>query len=143
MINNSGKSAKQVPEKILLPIFEGMSLEDDEELSRCWAALLASAASQEASVRTAFSTILTELSGGDAIFLKQLYESDSKDQIKGLLGYTCVIAGKRNFSFPIGDVPINALEIGADTSYENLLRLGLIVEVNHSTDVRLALNSAF
>jgi hypothetical protein len=42
MIDGTGLAPKRVPLKVLLPIFENASIEDDDDLQDRWAALLAS-----------------------------------------------------------------------------------------------------
>jgi hypothetical protein len=47
MAHDAGFTPQAVPPKILFPLLEGASFEDDEDLHTMWAALLANAASPE------------------------------------------------------------------------------------------------
>ncbi|MDI1363522.1 MAG: Abi-alpha family protein [bacterium] len=49
------------PDKILIPLLDAASLEDDPELQQLWAELLASALTHEEAVRRAYVSILSEL----------------------------------------------------------------------------------
>lgn len=59
--------------KILIPILQGASLEDNPELAEKWAGLLASAATGE-SIHLSYTRILSELSPNDAQILQLMYE---------------------------------------------------------------------
>jgi hypothetical protein len=75
ILEEAGLEANIVPDKLLLPIFEGMSVEDDESLSDMWAALLANAASPDNAgrVRSGFTAILKEMSPDEAQLLKWIH----------------------------------------------------------------------
>ena len=74
MLNKAGIDPKSVPLRVLIPLLDGASLEDDEKLSTKWAALLANAAiSREATNSSQiFSSILTQLSPIDALILDEI-----------------------------------------------------------------------
>jgi Abortive infection alpha len=76
MLEEAGLEADIVPDKVLLPIFEGMSVEDDESLSDMWAALLANAASPDnaGKVRPGFTAILKQMSPDEAQLLKWIHD---------------------------------------------------------------------
>src|SRR5579862_8149869 len=63
MANDAGFNPKAVPIKLLFPLLEGASFEEDENLHDMWAALLANAASPEnaGKVRPRFITLLREM----------------------------------------------------------------------------------
>lgn len=71
MLAEAGFDPHVVLDKFLLPIFDGMSVEDDENLQDMWAALLANAASPEnaGKVRPSFIAILKEMSPDEALLL--------------------------------------------------------------------------
>lgn len=71
MLEDAGVQADIVPDKLLLPIFEGMSMEDDENLSKMWASLLANAASPENAqkVRPGFIATLKQMAPDEAALL--------------------------------------------------------------------------
>jgi hypothetical protein len=68
MAEDAGFTPQAVPPKILFPLLEGASFEDDDKLHDMWAALLANAASPEdaAKVRPGFIAILREMSPDEA-----------------------------------------------------------------------------
>jgi hypothetical protein len=68
MAKNAGFTPKVVPPKILFPLLEGASLEDNEGLHTMWAALLANAASPDTSenVRPGFIAVLRQMAPDEA-----------------------------------------------------------------------------
>jgi hypothetical protein len=69
----SGIEANPVPGRVLFPILERGSLEDDETLQAAWAALLASASASPDEILPAFAHILAELSPDEARLLNRIY----------------------------------------------------------------------
>jgi hypothetical protein len=69
LLAESGREAQQVPGRVLWPVLELGSLEDENELRQRWAALLASAATDPAAVPPAFPKLLSELSPLDVRIL--------------------------------------------------------------------------
>jgi len=61
MLNATQREPQQVPGRILLPLIEKASLEDDPDMRRQWAALLANAASDSDKVLPGFTDILGQL----------------------------------------------------------------------------------
>ncbi len=63
MLKDAGIKPQAVPPKILFPLLEGVSLEDNEDLHTMWAAMLANAASPDKaeSIRPGFIAILKEM----------------------------------------------------------------------------------
>jgi len=80
MLEGAGIDANIVPDKLLLPIFEGMSVEDDESLSDMWASLLANGASHEDAqkVRPGFTAILKQMAPDEAALLNWIYDEAEK-----------------------------------------------------------------
>lgn len=76
MFRGAGIEPEAVPLRVLLPLLEGASLEDDENLSSKWAGLLAHAAhpEQREKVHPSFVRILGELSPKDALVLDALWQ---------------------------------------------------------------------
>jgi len=76
MATDAGFTPKAVPIKILFPLLEGASLEEDEDLHTMWAALLANAASpaKSSNVRPGFAAILKQMSPHEAVLLKAFAE---------------------------------------------------------------------
>ena len=74
MAEEAGFTPQAVPPKILFPLLEGASLEDDDDLHTMWAVLLANAASNKAYiVRPTFITLLRELAPDEAALLDSIW----------------------------------------------------------------------
>jgi hypothetical protein len=76
MLESAGKKPVPVPGRILFPILAQAALEDDDDLKKRWAALLAHAADPDGNVevRRAFATILVDLSRDDVRVLDWLFK---------------------------------------------------------------------
>jgi Abortive infection alpha len=72
MAKDAGFTPRAVPPKILFPLLEGASFEEDEDLHTMWAALLANAASPDNApkVRPGFIATLKQMSPEEASILK-------------------------------------------------------------------------
>ena len=73
-LEEAGVSPKEAPLKIIHPLLEAASLEDEPDLQEMWVCLLAGAASDGTLFRSAFTDILRQLSSAEARFLKRLTE---------------------------------------------------------------------
>lgn len=71
-LQKANQEPQAVPARVLMPILERGSLEEDEELRERWVALLANAASNPESVLPAFASILGELSPTEARILRRI-----------------------------------------------------------------------
>jgi len=75
MAKDAGFTPKAVPIKLLFPLLEGASLEENEDLHTMWAALLANEASPEGQkTRPRFLATLRELSVDEASILKWMLD---------------------------------------------------------------------
>ena len=76
MAKDAGFTPKAVAIKILFPLLEGASLEEDEDLHTMWAALLANASSPTNGerVRPNFIPLLKQLHPFEVLILERLYE---------------------------------------------------------------------
>src|SRR5882724_1081236 len=76
MAQEAGFTPQAVPPKILFPLLEGASFEEDENLHTMWAALLANAASPENAekVRPGFIATLKQLSLDEAQLVGWIYD---------------------------------------------------------------------
>jgi hypothetical protein len=76
MLNSVGVPLAPVPLKLLKPILDGASTEEDEEVQEIWAALLANAGggAEPSTVSPAYPEILRQLSTNDAKVMKGLFE---------------------------------------------------------------------
>src|SRR5581483_8633125 len=79
----AGKAPQPVPGRLLLPILEKGSLEEDGDLQQRWAALLANSAAQPENVLPAFVSILAELSPVEAALLERLRRATAGNAFKG------------------------------------------------------------
>jgi Abortive infection alpha len=79
-LERTGVEAQPVPGRILMPILERGSLEEDDDLRARWVNLLATAATGADSVLPAFATILAELSPNEARLLAECYRDWSERQ---------------------------------------------------------------
>jgi hypothetical protein len=80
MAKDAGFTPKAVPIKLLFPLLEGASLEEDETLHTMWAALLANACSPDESegVRPGFTAILKNMAHDEARLLMWIHEHEQE-----------------------------------------------------------------
>jgi hypothetical protein len=76
------REPQPVPGRILWPLLERGSVEEDRDLSERWAALLANASMQTTTVLPAFVTILGELSHTEARLLSQFYAITTEIELR-------------------------------------------------------------
>ena len=72
-VQAAGKEPQPIPGRLLMPILERGSLEEDEELRQRWVNLLANAAASSPTVLPAFVSILGELSPVEARVLRRIH----------------------------------------------------------------------
>jgi len=70
----AGIDPRSVPFRVLAPLLEGASFEDDDEMVDRWASLLANAASDDGTVPASFPNILREMEPMHARILDRIYE---------------------------------------------------------------------
>lgn len=73
ILNAAGLPARPVPPRLLLPIAEGSSIEDNELLQELWAGLLATASQEGDSVSPSFIETLKQLTPDEARYLHGLF----------------------------------------------------------------------
>jgi abortive infection alpha-like protein len=73
-VAESGQEPQPVPGRLLFPILERGSLEEDDELHQRWVSLLANSALSPYDILPSFVTILGELSPAEANVLHQLHQ---------------------------------------------------------------------
>src|ERR1017187_9491094 len=80
MAKDAGFTPKAVPIKLLFPLLEGASLEENEDLHTMWAALLANASSPSKgeNVRPGFIAVLKQMAPDEAMLLKWIYEHEEE-----------------------------------------------------------------
>ncbi|MBZ5571521.1 MAG: DUF4393 domain-containing protein [Acidobacteriia bacterium] len=76
LVESAGIDVRPVAPRLLFPILDGASLEDDDELQHRWAALLTNAATPdfESEVFPSFPGILKEITSAEAQFLDRSFE---------------------------------------------------------------------
>ena len=75
MAESAGFSPHAVPPKILFPLLEGGSLEENEDLHTMWSALLANASSPDRSddVRPGYTNLLRQMSPDEVALLNWIF----------------------------------------------------------------------
>jgi hypothetical protein len=79
IVENSKLDKKQVPLKILLPIMENSSLEEEELIQNKWANILANAITASRDITPNYAEILKELSVLEVVILDQLFDESNKE----------------------------------------------------------------
>ncbi|MWL87175.1 Abi-alpha family protein [Cupriavidus sp. SW-Y-13] len=122
---------KPLPMKLAIPLFQGASLEENDDLQDRWAALLVNATNPASSIQLsrAVISILEELSSFDALVLDKIYEIPyAESKVVGVwtaLLPDRVVAGTNDAN---GPVEVQGLEPTDDVvlSLANLKRLGCL-----------------
>jgi hypothetical protein len=73
-LEEAGMNPTTVPMRTLAPLMDGGTLEDDEEMAKRWASLLANAASGKRDVPPSFASVLRDLEPDQARILDHVYE---------------------------------------------------------------------
>lgn len=132
MLHEAGLDAGRVPLKLLQPIIENASQEEDDDLQDRWAALLANAAVSEKSVHPSFIEVLKQLSSSDVLTLdvldrKTTEQLGSKNRIE--VSADKVVAEIRQWLLEKGLERANFASVETELvqtgAAENLSRLGL------------------
>ena len=137
MLDSSGKEPEKVPLKLLLPIVQNGSVEDDDDLQDRWAALLAKAASGDDGIPPAFPELLKQISAREARLLHGalLYVSKTFG-LDHILSYD-LDHFINDWSRQLG---LNYSPSGSAESVRNLIRLGLfrarLVEGESNSNIR-------
>lgn len=124
MLKRAGIEPKAVPLRVLVPILSGASLEDNEDLSSKWAALLANASTFDdiSHLSHIFADILRQLSPVDALILGKLASQPVYCLETGDTKLYFYWGAKRSI---IEDMSLNDDDF--DLSIDNLCRLGVCV----------------
>jgi hypothetical protein len=131
MLDAAGLEPHQVPFRTLVPLVESASLEDDDELTERWAALLANAAGGQEHVPPSFPNVLRELEPVQARLLDTLYQATMRmaPELRRTAGITAKAPGQ-----VIPDIDYHA---------DNLRRLRLAATPSHNIDPDLLLLTDF
>lgn len=114
--SRAGLRLKPVAPRVLFPILDSASLEDDEDLHQRWVALLTNAASDGSKVLPYFPDFLKQLTSEDAQFLDRTYDTLTLQKENWRNGQ---LWGE------LGPVRINTTDTNPIT-IENLKRLSLV-----------------
>jgi len=114
LIEEAGLEAHQIPMRTLVPLIEGGSTEDDDEMGDRWAALLANAAGGALDVPPSFPSIMRELEPRQAQILDRVFDI-------GML-----LAAELRRDHGIARRAIGPLDQDFPYHVENLERLGLV-----------------
>jgi hypothetical protein len=106
MLHAANSPVQEVPEKLLIPILQGVALEDDENLHTMWAALLANTASPDGAqkVRPGFISILRNMAPDEALVLKALYAGLAEQRLTGGFGYRDLGELQTRLGFAAGEI---------------------------------------
>ena len=128
MIDAGDIAVGPVPPRLLFPILEAASLEDDEDIQSHWAGLLVNAGAESNSVHPSFIEILRQLTSEDAQLLDKLYDScESKGRRRVQPWVDPITYAEREKRVAAGENPL--------VPFQNLIRLGLI-ETEYEMDKR-------
>ena len=84
LVQEAGATPQQVPGRVLMPLLERASLEEEESLRGKWVRLLTTAATPGAkTVLPAYVSILSELSPAEAVALDLIYKQSKRTSEKG------------------------------------------------------------
>lgn len=75
ILRDAGLTPNAVPPRLLLPIVENSSVEDDDSLQELWAGLLATASQQTDSVSPSFIETLKQLTPDEARHFEHIYKT--------------------------------------------------------------------
>ena len=73
ILREAGLPANAVPTRLLFPIVEASSIEDDETLQEMWAGLLATASQETDSVSPSFAETLKQMTPAEAKCIDEIY----------------------------------------------------------------------
>jgi Abortive infection alpha len=85
-LRDAGLQANPVPPRLLLPIFDNCSVEDNDDLQELWAGLLASASQETDSLSPSFIETLKQLTPEEAKHYDQIFVEVSKLHKSNLTG---------------------------------------------------------
>jgi len=125
MLEKAGVTPIAVPLKTLLPLLDGSALEEDEDLSTKWAALLANAATPNAPfiIYPSYPHILSQLSPRDAALLDVIYDLALKPGLEPGLEPGIWMERGANRESIMQVMEMSPAEF--DLITDNLMRLGL------------------
>jgi hypothetical protein len=125
--SDAGLQLKPVAPRLLFPILEGASLQDDEDLRQRWVGLLTNAArtDYDGGILPSFPDMLKQLTSEEAKFLDRVYDETSEDEAAKLMSLS---KEKGMAPFPVPKEPLRSktLKSAHPITIESLERLMLI-----------------
>lgn len=120
VIDETGAVAQAVPGRILMPLLERASLEDEDSLRAKWVRLLATAATPgAATVLPAYVSILSELSPSEASVLDWIYTKSKRTSDKGRVYFSEQLTSSVENALQVSEAEVEIYVF-------NLCRLGLL-----------------
>jgi len=118
-IDASGLPKRQIPLKVLVPIIQNSSLEEDESMQNKWSNMLANAATGSVEISPNYAAILNELSAVEVSILEKIYGEVNKE-----LNYT----KRKELQFDTSKLKsmLSVSDEKMDLIIENLYRLNLL-----------------
>jgi aspartate carbamoyltransferase catalytic subunit len=134
-LKSKGIKTRKVSLKIMAPLLEECSLEEDESLQANWIALLANTVSEGSQINsTIYSHILSQMTKDDATIFEIIYNNSTKTHVSQDLSVTVKGFNVINVRGLIKMLPNGA----AFVSIDNLMRLRLIKDVKtHSLETEM------
>jgi hypothetical protein len=136
LLREANLDAQRVPLKALVPILDGVVLEEDDEMIAAWAALLANAAAEPFNAKPVYAAVLREMTPLDAFvfthILRTTADSEGSDVVQ-----------ERHESHVFWELQslfeIDALRLSID----NLIRLNLVTRHRIGDEIVSDLNGGF
>jgi hypothetical protein len=101
IVQRSGQHIRQVPLKFLVPFLENCSLEDeDSELTKRWAALLARAATEPNPAFIAYINILSNIDPDEAKILSELWKGTNPHEVFRAENFGNAVEGFEKLDMP-------------------------------------------
>lgn len=118
-IDASGLPKRQIPLKVLVPIIQNSSLEEDESMQNKWSNMLANAATGSVEISPNYAAILNELSAVEVSILEKIYSEVNKE-----INY----AKRKELQFDASKLKsmLSVSDEKMDLIIENLYRLNLL-----------------
>ena len=129
---------KSIPVKILVPLLENASLEENEEMQDKWAKMITNMADSESNLQNQiFPYLLSQISLSEFEGLKQLIQSDKEfyrlreelSEIKKDKGISSITIEKLQKNVDSMEQEGYRVDLNEEYEYANLIRLGLIKQL--------------
>ena len=130
MMENNVTDVRSVAPKVILPLIEAATLEDNQDIDEMWANLLVSALNpSDAEIKRKYVSVLTDFSNDDVALLKYLSRKDtSYKKTKTFDGVESVeiLAIPEGFERPYPKAELLSIETVSETTIRNFLNYDLV-----------------